>query len=103
NFSGTGSINKIGTNTLFVSGNNTFSGTTTISSGTLKVLSALALQHSTLAVGTGTAVTFSGATTLGGLAGAGNLDTSVALTIGGNGANTTYSGALSGSVSVTKS
>lgn len=93
-----------GGGTVVLGGANTFSGTTIISAGTLQLANSLALQNSllnynnqggTLSFGTLTAATF------GALSGAQNLallngsSAAVALTVG-NGASTTYSGALSG-------
>ena len=103
--SGTGSLTKSGTNTLTLSGANTYSGETKISAGTLAVSNALALQNSTLDyTNNGGAIRFSSgitAYTLGGLAGDKNLaltnagGTAIALTVGNNSSNTTYSGVLS--------
>jgi autotransporter-associated beta strand protein len=101
--SGTGALNQTGAGTLTLPAANTFSGPTTISSGALQVLNALALQNSTLNYNGGQ-VTFSGITaaTLGGLGGSQNLglvngaSAAVALTVGGNNSTTTYSGTLSG-------
>ena len=95
---------------IILSGANTYTGATTLQSGTLTLANALALQNSTfnyaggsLGFGSLTSATF------GGLAGTQNLALtnasagSVALTVGGNNASTTYSGVLSGSGSLTKS
>ncbi len=99
-----------GTQTLFGTGINTFSGDTTVYAGTLSVSNALALQKSTLNCAGGT-VSFGGgltAFTLGGLAGTQNLGltnalgASVALTVGNNSSNTVYSGVLSGGGSLVK-
>jgi autotransporter-associated beta strand protein len=89
--------------TLVLAGANTFSGTTVISNGVLQLANALALQNSTLNYSSGT-LDFGTQTavTLGGLRGTQNLallnDTpaAVALNVGNNNGNTTYSGALSG-------
>ncbi len=91
-----------------------FSGATALSSGTLTLLNAYALQNSTLNI-TGGGLVFdssvgSHAFILGGLAGSANLalldnagtPNAVALTVGGNSASQTYSGVLSGSGSLTK-
>ena len=92
-------------------GTNTFSGTTVISAGTLQLANSLALQNSTLNYDSGI-LDFGSLTaaTLGGLSGSQNLalqnatPAAVALTVGGNGGSTTYSGALSGTgSSLTKS
>jgi autotransporter-associated beta strand protein len=107
--SGTGGILKTGSNTLVLSGSNTFSGVTSVSDGSLLLGNAQALGRSTFAGGAG-AVSFGGLTaaTFGGLSGASNLALSntsasaVALTVGGNDTSTTYSGALTGGGSLAK-
>ena len=101
------------TSALVLSGANTYSGDTTISTGTLLVSNALALQNSTLNYinGTGTVLFGNGLTayTLGGLTGNKNLaltntaGTAMALTIGNNHQITTYSGVLSAGGSLIKS
>ncbi|MEI7851076.1 MAG: autotransporter-associated beta strand repeat-containing protein [Kiritimatiellales bacterium] len=104
--SGAHGLDKAGTGTVELSGANTYSGTTTISAGMLTASNALALQNSTLNYtnNSGT-MRFAGgiaAYTLGGLEGNKNLaltnagGTAIALAVGNNGSNTTYSGALSG-------
>jgi autotransporter-associated beta strand protein len=102
-----------GTGTVRFNSPNTYSGATTVNAGTLTVANQLALQNSTLTP-TGGNVVFdqsvgSNAFTVGGLAGTGNLSlqnnaatpAAVALTVSGNGVNTTYSGILSGLGSLT--
>lgn len=103
--------------TLVLGGTNTYSGPTTVSSGSLRLANRNAVQNSTVTMGggAGAALTFSStvssnAFTLGGLAasaaGAGyNISllnnagspAPIALTVGGNNASTTYAGVLSGS------
>ncbi len=94
------------TGTLVLGGANTISGTIVVGSGTLQIANTLAAQNATVYVSTGAALTFaSGATsaTFGGLTGTGNFTlqtvggspAGVALTVGGNNANTGYSGVLS--------
>ena len=96
--------------TVVLGGANTFNGTTVISAGTLQLGNSLALQNSTLNYSSGT-LKFGSLTavTLGGLSGSQNLSllnnssAAVALTNGNNNADTTYSGALSGTgASLTK-
>ena len=104
--SGAYGLNKAGAGTVELSGANTYSGTTTVSAGTLVASNTLALQNSTLNyTNNGGTVRFSSgiaAYTLGGLTGDKNLaltnsgGAAIVLTVGNNGSNTTYSGALSG-------
>jgi len=109
--SGTGSLVQQGPGNLQVAAANTFSGVTTISGGSIVLFSSQGLQNSTLSYNTGGGTLdfdLLGAATLGGLEG--NKDLAlmnfnvlpVALTIGGNGQATTYSGVLSGDGSLTK-
>ena len=112
--SGSGNLTKSGSGVLTLGGANTFSGMTAITGGTLNLSSGSALQASTVAPTSGKLVFSSSVTsnafTLGGLSGSGNIGlqnnagTAIALTVGGNNANTTYSGVLSssGSGSLTK-
>ena len=109
--SGSGGFTETGSSTLTLDAANTFTGNTLVSGGTL-VLGTVAtgLQDSTL--DTSGAGTFSfgsyTAVTLGGLTGSGTLPltnaspAAVALSVGNNNFNTTYSGVLSGSGSLTK-
>lgn len=110
---GTGSFVHEGSGTLTLTAQNTFSGTTSISSasGSLVLTDALNLQNSTLdyltAGGTLDYGTLA-AVTLGGLAGDKGLvldnltPAPLALTVGNNNQNSTYSGVLSGTGSLTK-
>ncbi len=109
---GAGSFTKGGTGTLTLAGENLFSGSTVISSGTLRLTDSNALAASTLnLMAAGGAVTFSGISSaaLGGLTGDKNLaltNTSsgaLALNVGANGSTNSYSGVLSGSGSLAKS
>ncbi len=109
--SGTGGLTKLGSGTLTLAVPNTYAGTTTITGGTLNLADPLAVQPSTVSIGASGALSFAtGITspTLGGLSGAGSLALTtvaaetVALNVGGNNLNTTYTGVLSGPGSVTK-
>ena len=112
--SGSGSLIKIGDGTLTLAGGNTYSGDTTVSSGTLALTHSLALQNSTLAMSGGNLEFDNSATghafTFGGLvADVGhdiilhdNAGNPVALSIGNNNSGTTYAGILSGAGSLTK-
>ena len=99
--------------TVNLGGANTFSGDTTVSGsvGVVNLTNSLALQNSTLAyAAAGGSVAFNGITaaTFGGLSGDKALALSntsaaaVALSVGNNNSNTTYSGGLSGAGSLTK-
>jgi autotransporter-associated beta strand protein len=110
---GTGSFVHEGSGTLTLTAQNTFSGTTSISSasGTLVLTDALNLQNSTLNYLTAGGTLDYGAlaaVTLGGLAGDKGLvldnltPAPLALTVGNNNQNSTYSGVLSGTGSLTK-
>jgi len=96
--------------TIILQNANTFSGNTTVPDGMLILSNSAALQNSTLATA---GIVFdpavaSHAFILGGLSGSGNLaltDTAsnpVALSVGNNNSNTTYSGVLSGIGSLVK-
>ena len=96
---GTGSLTQAGSGTLILANANTYSGVTTISSGVLSITNGNALQNSTLVYSTGS-LQWLGLTavTSGGLSGSNNLygqTSTVALTVGGNGQSTAYSGVLS--------
>ena len=102
--SGSGSLTKFGAGTLTLTNADTFTGGTTIAAGTLLLGNANALQSSTLdnssngtsSFGSLTAVTFG---CLGGsnpLSLINSTTAPVALTAGGNGQSTTYSGVISG-------
>ena len=109
NITGTSNL-VVNGGTVILGGTTTYGGTTTVAQGTLQIASPLALQDSILNHTNGS-VTFSGITaaTLGGLSGSQNLSLSntaaaaLALTVGNNNSNTIYTGAFSGSGSLTKS
>ncbi|QJE98552.1 beta strand repeat-containing protein [Luteolibacter luteus] len=109
--SGTGSMVFQGPGNLQLGSSNTFSGPTSITGGTITLFSGLGLQNSTLNYvnGGGTLdLDINTAVTLGGLEGNKSLSLTnfnlqgVALTIGGNGQGTTYSGDLGGEGSLIK-
>ena len=109
---GTGGITKAGSGMLTLSGSNSYTGASTVSSGTLQLGNANAVQNSTLTVNVNNGVTFSsgiGTFNAGALAGSGTVTLSdpasnpVTLSVGSNNATTSYSGVLSGSGGITKS
>lgn len=106
------SLIKNGNGTQILSGANTFSGTTTVNAGTLRLNHQNALANSTLAL-TGGATVFGSevagnAFTLGGLSGTGNLAVEnsaaapIALTIGSNNSDGIHTGQLSGAGTLEK-
>ena len=104
-------ITKSGTGTWVLAGANTHTGATTISAGVLRLANANAVQNSTLTNNVANGVSFGSGIlnfNIGGLAGTGALaltDTAgsnLNLTVGSNGANTTYTGVLSGAGSIVK-
>ena len=121
--SGTGGLTKAGSGTLTLDGSNTYTGSTTVSVGTLDVTGSLAssvigvsdgatlkvdgssLGDTTSAVtltGTGDMI-LAGNETIGSLAGAGTVTNGgYTLTTGGNDTSTTYSGVASGTGGLTK-
>ncbi len=108
------SLTKSGSGNQTLSGANTYTGTTILSAGRLILANQNALQNSTLNMGAGTVVfdsSVSGnAFSAGGLSGSGNVTlqnnavvpVGIAFSVGSNGANTTYSGVLSGAGSLVK-
>ncbi len=98
-------LNKSTGGTVLLSGANTYTGATNINSGTLR-LGAASRIADTSAVTVASGALFdlnSFAETVGSVAGGGDITLgSATLTAGGNGASTTYSGALSGTGGLTK-
>ena len=114
NLSGIGGLIKVGFGTLTLSASNGYTGVTLVSNGTLLLSNSAALAGSTFdSSGTGslsfgtsastyTAAAFGGIARLGQPALNNATSAALALTAGGNNANTTFSGGLSGSGSLTK-
>ncbi|MFZ2279020.1 MAG: autotransporter-associated beta strand repeat-containing protein [Prosthecobacter sp.] len=105
-------LNGAADSVLTLSGANTFTGATTVTSGSLVLAHSLALQGSTVTTG-GTGIIFDSSVashtfTFGGLSGTtdlaltDNASGAVTLIIGNNGTSQTYSGVLSGSGALTK-
>jgi autotransporter-associated beta strand protein len=105
--SGTGGFTKAGTGTLTLAGENTYTGPTTISAGTLVAQAGANRLADTTALSVSFGATFDldGAPEgVGSLAGAGNVTLGAGtLTAGGNNTSTTFSGVLSGTGGFTKS
>lgn len=98
---------KTGTGTLTLTGHNTFDGTVTIEQGQIRLTQTLALQNSTVVIGTNNGLNLNGlaAAALGNLAGSGALSLDATrLTVGQNNQSpTAYSGTITGSTgSLTK-
>ena len=103
---GDGSLVKIGSGSMILTnGGHTYSGATTISDGTLRLLDGGALPDSSaVTVNTGGTLDLNNLNdAVGSLAGEGNVILgSATLTSGGNNGSTTYSGVMRGSGGLTK-
>jgi len=100
----TGIMNQSGTGTTILTNNNDFSGTTNISAGVLQLGYQYAANNSTINVGVNNGLAF-GVTpvTIGGLSGTSGFallttsgTTGVALTVGNNNQNSSYTGTITG-------
>jgi autotransporter-associated beta strand protein len=90
-----GTLEKLGTGTLTLSATNTYTGTTTITEGTLQVTGLLA--DTVLSVASGATYDVDQTDTIGSISGAGNVDiTGVTLTVGGDNADKTLTGNIVG-------
>jgi fibronectin-binding autotransporter adhesin len=108
---GTGTLAKLGTDTLTLNTTTSFTGVVVAAVGSIALGNANVLQNNTVVVVGNNGLAFNGGIgtfTLGGLAGAGNLtltDSSagaVTLQVGNNNVSTTYLGALSGAGGLNK-
>ena len=97
---GSGALTKLGTGVIILSGNNTYTGDTTISAGTFRVSGTL--SNNTDVINSGT-YDVDATDTIQSLSGSGGveLDNGITLTSGDSG-NDTVSGVISGSGSFTK-
>ena len=101
---------KSGVGTLTLTGINTFTGTTTVSAGTLALSGGAAIADTSavsLANTSGVTLLLNASETLGSLAGGGTTGGNVnlgsnTLTIGGDSTNTSFSGVISGAGALTK-
>ncbi|MBX3419114.1 MAG: autotransporter-associated beta strand repeat-containing protein [Pirellulaceae bacterium] len=103
--SGFGGLTKSGAGTLQINGNNTYQGATTIAAGTFRLGNNERIPNgSALTVSSGATFNLNNFNeTIGSLTGAGNVVFgSGNLITGGNNGSTTFSGAMSGSGSLTK-
>ena len=105
--SGTGTVEQIGSGILTLTGNNTYSGATTVSSGTLQAGSATAFSANSAFNVMGLSVLDLNGfdVSIGSLAGVAGATVSLGahtLTAGGNNASTTYAGLITGTGGLTK-
>jgi autotransporter-associated beta strand protein len=101
--SGSGGLTKVGSGTLTLSGNNTYSGQTEISAGTLRLGSPSAgSPNSTVLVDAGAALDVASLATIGSLSGAGNVLLNSFLITGANNSNSVFSGRISGTSALEK-
>jgi autotransporter-associated beta strand protein len=103
--SGPGGVTKTGSSVVVLSSINTYSGNTIISQGSLELANAYAVQNSTVVVDVNYGLLFApniGSFNLGGLSGSGSLtlndldQNAVIAMVGGNNADTTYTGTIGG-------
>lgn len=97
-FSSDKSLLKVGTNTLTLSGTNTYTGATIILVGTLATSAANKLPDtSAVSISSGATLSLGGNDTVGSIAGAGSISLGAnTLTVGGDNSSTTASGVISG-------
>jgi autotransporter-associated beta strand protein len=105
-----GSLTKVGTGTLTLSGSNTYTGGTTINAGTLEMRNGRALADTgtvTIADAAGATLLVTNSETIGSLAGGGATGGAVQIAAGqtlttGNVSDTTFAGAITGGGALTK-
>jgi autotransporter-associated beta strand protein len=110
--SGGGDLTKTGAGTLVLANTNSYSGTTTVSQGTLQVTNPAALQNSSVVVNVDGGLQFSavasgGTISMAGLSGSNSLSLTsngapIVLSVGSNDTDTTFSGALTGGGTLAK-
>ena len=108
NITGPGSFNQNGSGRSILRGNNSLAGVMNINAGAVQLDGTNTAYLSTVNVGVDNGLLFSlNGPAIGGLSGDGTVlletgTSAVTLSVGGNGLNTTYAGALSGSGAITK-
>lgn len=104
NLGGAATLVKNTNGTTVLSGNNTYTGQTTINGGTLVLQGGAALDDTNaVTVGAGATLQLDASETIGSLAGAGSIDLGVhTLTTGGNNSSTTFSGIINGAGGLSK-
>ncbi len=102
--SGTGSLAKFGTGVLTLSGNNSYSGMTQVSGGTLQLGASNVLANTSVVnIGSGATFDLGGFNdTIGGLAGAGTVALGAGRLTVDQAANTVFSGPITGTGGLTK-
>ncbi|HYE06979.1 MAG TPA: autotransporter-associated beta strand repeat-containing protein, partial [Planctomycetota bacterium] len=101
--SGAGGIEKIGTSTVVVTGAGTYTGTTTVTAGTLALGAADRLPATALTMASGATFDLAGFNeTVGSLSGAGTVTLGIATLTTGDASSTTFAGAIGGSGGLTK-
>lgn len=96
-------LEKTGNGTLTLSGTNTYTGTTTISDGTLALAGGSAIVDTgAVTVAAGAALQVDANETVGSVSGAGGVTLNATLTTGGAGTNDTISGVISGAGGLVK-
>ncbi|MGC4033457.1 MAG: BNR-4 repeat-containing protein [Tepidisphaeraceae bacterium] len=102
---GTQGVMKAGVGTLTVSGTNTYTGDTVVSAGTLVATGGSAVPNgSVVNVAGGATFTVVASETIGGLAGAGNVNVTgtPTLTVGGNNVSASFGGVVGGATKLAK-
>lgn len=102
--SGTGALTKSGASTLTLSGTNTYTGITAVSTGTLQLSGGNALADTaSVSIGAGATLDLNGTSeTVGDISGAGSVTLGAGTLTLASGSSTTFSGAISGTGGLSK-